>query len=254
MGISTETEELIEYYNQRISLDLNQISQLNTVEEGYTVRTGIGSTEQIKIWGPSELISLYDIPTEKIDNKIIEINSEIESRQEQILTLGQEANSVGCGTTGIGIGTTSLGFTTTTVYKDALYYGSYSYSGSNPFSQTSGILTTTNAGVGTQTYVTPVEIGSYFSPIGTCNDLLNCTPELCAGYATSIANLTSEISTLQSERNGLISKVNTLKTARSEFKLQQYAYNQSKEKLNQKIQSTQAIITFLEDPENTDWL
>lgn len=249
MAISTETENLINFYNQKISLDNAQISQINTVENGYTIKTGIGSTEQIIIWGPNDLISNYDVPIEKLDTRIVEINNEIAELQNDIAVWGETANSVGCGTTGW-----SIGFTTTIVYEDQVRYKGYSYSGQNPFEAIDGILTIVNSGIGTQSYIQQVAIGSYFSPIGTCYNLFTCTTQICAGYATSISNAQSQISTLQSERNGLISKVNILKNGRSGFELQQYAYTRSKERLNQQIQDTQSIITFLTDPANDEWL
>ena len=98
MAISTQTEALIELYNQKNTLDAKQLSQVALVQEGYNIKTGIGVTEQIKIWGVNEVISNYNTPIEKLDNKIIEINSQINTFQSQILSLGRQANSVGCGT------------------------------------------------------------------------------------------------------------------------------------------------------------
>lgn len=250
MGISTQTEDIIRFYNQSISLDLNQITQINSVEVGFAVTTGIGSTQQIRVWGPQELINNYNIPTQKLDKEIVSINNQIKELQQLVLDIGQQANSVGCGTTGW-----SLGFTTITVFQDQSRYRGYTYTEPNPFSGTDGVLTDGNAGIGTEDYISLVAIGSYFSPINVCNiPFLGCTSGECTGYATSIANLNSQISDLQDERNNLIDKVNTLKISRADFELQQYAYEQSKNRLNQKIQKTQNILTFLRDPNNAQWL
>jgi hypothetical protein len=71
MAISTQTEALIELYNQKNSLDSQQLSQVALVQGGYNIKTGIGTTEQIKIWGVNEVIANYDTPIEKLDDKIV---------------------------------------------------------------------------------------------------------------------------------------------------------------------------------------
>jgi|LakMenE01Jun11ns_1017448.scaffolds.fasta_scaffold9957964_7 hypothetical protein len=250
MAISSETEEIIAFYNQRISLDLAQISQIETLEVGIAVTTGIGSTHQIKVFGPNQLIENFDVPIESLDEEVVSINTQIRDLQQLVLDIGEQANSVGCGSTAW-----VAGLTTTIVNQDQARYRGYTYTAPNPFSPTDGTLTVGNAGIGTQDYINQVAIGSYFSPINVCsNPFLGCTSGECAGYATSITNITNQIQILQTERNDLIDKVNTLKASRSEFELQQYAYTQSKNKLNQRIQSTQQILEFLQDPANDEWL
>ena len=149
MAISTQTEALLDLYNQKLSLDTQQLSQINTVQSGYTIMTGIGSTDQIKIWGPTSVIENYNLPIQKLDNKIIEINDQIVNLQNQILTVGQAANAVGCGTTGIFF-FTPLGFSTVTVYEDQLKYRGYTFTSPNPFAPIGGNLITSNSGLGTQ--------------------------------------------------------------------------------------------------------
>lgn len=245
MAISTQTEALIDLYTQKISLDKQQISQINVVQTGYTIQTGVGSTEQIKVWGPNEIIENYNIPIQKLDKKVLDLNFQISNLQSSVLSVGQEANSVGCGTTGI-FPETPVGYSTVTVYQDQVNYRGYSYSGSNPYSTISGSLTIPNSGLGTESYVSQVAIGSYFGPISSGGT--------CAGYATSIANLNSQISNLQSQRNDLLTKVNFLKTGRSQFELQKYAYERSVEKLNASIGISSSVINFLQDPSNAEWL
>lgn len=246
MAISTETEVLLDFYNQKIILDIKQISQIGVVESGYTIKTGIGTTEQIRVYGPQELIDNYNVPIKKIDNKILEYNNEIRSLQDQVLSLGQAANAVGCGTTGV---------TAVTVYRDNLNYTGYGFSAPNPFSSLSGTILTSTLGFGTMTETVPIGIGSYYGNVGTCYaGLLGCNSGTCTGYATSITNLNTQITNLKALRDPLIVKVNELKAGRIDFQLQQYAYTQSKTKLNQQIQRTQSIISFLQDPANDEWL
>lgn len=242
MAISTETEALLDFYNQKIILDTKQISQVQVVETGYTVKTGIGITEQIRVYSPQELINNYNVPIKKIDNKVLEYNNQIRSLQNQVLSLGQEANAVGCGTTSV---------TAVTVYRDDLNYTGYGFSAPNPFTSMNGTIQTSTLGFGTITEAVPIGIGSYYGNVGTCYD-----PPCgnCAGYATSISNLNTQITNLKALRDPLIVKVNELKAGRIDFQLQQYAYTQSKTKLNQQIQRTQSIISFLQDPANDEWL
>lgn len=249
MAISTETESLIQLYTQKIELDNKQLSQINLVQSGYDIVTGIGSTDQIRIWGPTEVINTYNSPIKNIDTKIVQINDEIKVLQNQVLTLGQAGNNVGCGTTAW-----APGFTTVTVYEDVLKYEGYSFTGSNPFNKIQGNLTTANLGIGTYGYISPVSIGTYYGPIDVCNDILTCTTQLCTSYGSSITSLNSTISSKQSERNNLLNKVNFLRSGRINSELQNYAYDQSTAKLNQSIGISSSILSFLQDPANAELL
>lgn len=252
MAISTETQNLINLYTQKIQLDVNQLSQINVVQTGYSITTGIGSTDVIKIWGSSEVIASYNASIEKIDSKIIEINDQINVLWNQILDIGQTANSVGCGTVGPFV---PPGFSTITVYEDQLKYKGYTFTGVNPFNDIQGNLTSSNLGIGTFNYVTQVAIGSYYGPVDTCNPLVfTCNPTVCVAYAASIVNLNQQIVGLKTERDGIISKGNFLKNARIQPQLQNYAYDKSKEQITQSIGVSTTILGFLQDPANDEWL
>jgi hypothetical protein len=246
MAISTETQALLDLYNQKISLDTQQLTQINTVETGYTITTGIGASEKIKIWGPTEVIENYNPPIQKLDTKIIEINDQINVLQQSILSVGQAANAVGCGTTGWFVGFTPIGFSTVTVLKDQLNYRGYTFTAPNPFSATGAGLTTGTIGLGTESYIAQPTLGVYYGPIGVDG--------ICAGYATSITNLTNAIVGLRSERDPLIQKVNFLKTGRSQYELQNYGLKQSKVQVGVAISVSSAIIGFLQNPANAEWL
>lgn len=245
MAISTQTAGLLDLYNQKISLDQKQLEQVTTVQTGYTITTGVGSSDYIKVWGPEEVIENYNVPIEKLDDRILELNTDIANLQSQVLFVGQAANSVGCGSTGYFIGTSFVPNTTTTVNQDNLNYRGYSYTSPNPFSQISGTLSSSNLGIGTQNYITQSSIGFYYNFTGIGS---------CVGYATSITNLNNQIIEIQSTRTDLIDKVNFLKIGRSQYELQNYAYNQSKSQMNTSIAISSSIISFLEDPDNSEWL
>ena len=245
MAISTQTEALLDLYNQKLSLDTQQLSQISTIQAGYTITTGIGASDQIKIWGPTDVIANYTPPIVKLDNRIIEINDQITNLQSQILSVGQAANGVGCGTTGIFL-FSPPGFSTVTVYQDQLRYRGYTFTAPNPFSGIDGTLITSNSGIGTQDYIAQVSIGDYYGPIGTDG--------VCAGYATSITNLTDAINVLRSERDPLIEKSTFLKAGRSQYELQNYGMEQSKVQVNNSITVSNTIVGFLQDPANAEWL
>jgi hypothetical protein len=246
MAISTQTEALLDLYNQKLSLDTQQLSQISTVQTGYTITTGIGATDHIKIWGPTDVIANYNPPIQKLDNKIIQINDQINTLQSEILSVGQAANAVGCGTTGFFNQIFFIGFSTVTVVRDELRYRGYTYTSPNPFAVIDGTLITSNSGIGTQDYISQPTLGVYYGPIGTDG--------VCAGYATSIANLTNQIVGLQSSRNALIEKSTFLKAGRSQYQLQNYGLEQSKSQVNTSIGISNTIIGFFQDPANAEWL
>lgn len=425
MSISQETEELIELYNQKISLDSKQLTQIDYVQSGYAIKTGPEESDKITIYGPSQAIEKYNPPIRKIDEKIAEINSNIQSLQYQILSLGQQANQAGCGSTLVPI----------TVYKDVVRYQGYKFLPPNPFSPINGTLTNVSqgdeeiasatiningtissisidnqgkgyvsapqvtilgptienavaiastgigatvgigttvgivtsitvvnagygytesaivtiqpptnigpgigttataisyvsvgivtgieitnpgwgytftptvtidspglgitatasstidskgyltdisitnvgsnyitspkiivnspantVGFGTYVYVKQVYIGSYFGNIrnSRISLLYLLVPDsVCDPFQDQIDALTAQIEVLRQQRNALLPKSTFLKTARSQFELQEYGYNQSKNQINQAIDNNNTILEFLQDPANEEWL
>ena len=247
MSISTQTAALLDFYNQKISLDQKQLEHVNSVQSGYTVTTGVGSSDSIKVWGPEEIIENYNYPIEKLDSKILELNNQIVSLKNTILTIGQNADAAGCGTTGVSY---------VTVTAPTVRCKVYAFSGSNPFTESTENLSSSNLGVGVENQVVNSGIGSYKGDIGTCY-LVGCGSAFggsCASAASSITFYQALIPPLEEERDELITKVNTLKNGRINHELQNYAYNRSKTQINNSIQSSDGIISFLQDPANEKWL
>lgn len=243
MGISTETQALLTFYNQKKSLSNTQLSQITALQTGYTIQTGIN--DNIKIYAPQENIDNVSIPIEKLDTKILTYNNQIQSLQQQILVIKQQASSVGCGTI----------FPLETVYQDRLGYVGYGFTSPNPYSSISGTIISSNAGIGTYTFTENESIGSSNSNLTVCyNPLAGCTSGECADYVASITNLESQVVQIRTLRDPLIEKVNVLKNSRVEFELQKYAYNTSSNKLNEQNQEINNIITFLQDPANEEFL
>lgn len=247
MSISTQTAALLDFYNQKISLDKKQLDQITSVQTGYTITTGVGSSDYIKVWGPSDVIENYREPIEKIDNRILEINNQIANLRSQILTIGQNASAAGCGTTGSSV----------TVVSPTISCKVYSFSGTNPFSETTQTLSSSNLGVGVTNSIANVSIGTYPANIGTCSTITGCTGApggSCVAAAASITYFENQIPALETQRNDLITKVNFLKNERVQYELQNYAYNQSKAQINSSIGISSSVIDFLKDPNNAEWL
>jgi hypothetical protein len=259
MAISTSTESLILLYEQKIESDTEQIAQVVYTENGFT--TELPGGESFKLYGVQETLDYFDAPIEKIDTRIVELNTQIVGLQNTILSVGQDANTCGCGG---AVGFTTLGVpffigvNTTTVYADTLTYRGYSYTSPNPFSATNGTLSSGTVGVGTEDLTGQSSLGVYYGNVGVARTTLpvpSCpTVTSCTGYATSITNLTNQITPLQTERNDLIVKVNYLKKERSRFQIRKYGFDRQKEELNAEIATSNAIISFFQDPANEEWL
>lgn len=246
MAISTQTEALLELYNQKLSSDTTQLQQINYVQSGYTIQTGIGETEYIKVWGPQEVIENYNYPIEKLDNRILELNNQITNLKNSILTIGQQASNAGCGTTSSYV----------SVAASTISCKVYAFSGNNPFAESTQTLSSSNLGVGVQNSIVVVGLGSYYSGINSCY-AVGCSSApggSCVAAAASITYFQNQISPLLAERDDLMIKVNFLKNARVDYELQNYAYNKSTAQINTSIGISSSIITFLEDPNNAEWL
>ena len=245
MAISTQTEALLDLYNQKLTLDQQQLEQINIVQNGYTIQTGIGSTEQVKIWGPEEIIENYTAPIKKLDNRILELNNQITDLKNNILSIGQSASTAGCGTTASYV----------SVAASTISCKVYAFSGGNPFSETTETLSSTNLGVGVTNSVVIVGLGSYSGDVGTCYTTCTGAPGgSCTAAAASITYYENQIPSLLEERDDLMIKVNFLKNARVDYELQNYAYNRSKVQINNSIGISSSIISFLENPDNEEWL
>jgi len=210
-------------------------------DDGYETRTGIGTTEKVKIWSVKEILESMSDIIEPLDSQIVSVNNDIKGLQTLVLSTAQQAIAVGCGT-----GTYVPGFTTVTVYHDVVKYEGYDYSGQNPFNADNGQINNNNVGLGTYNYVTQVAIGTYYGPINLCNpEAFSCNSTNCQNFSNTIDNLNIEINSLRSDRNAIISDVNVLKEERIKYELQDYAYRRSRQNLNQSIASSKSIINFL---------
>lgn len=238
MAGGKQTRDLIAAYKRSINQDLEQIKQLKQTKEGIIIKSDPNNPDSdnvVVIEGIQTMINRFDPATKGLDTRILQINNEIRSIQDQILTLGQSANAVGCGTTGNGV---------VQVSGDTVIAYDWSFTLPNPFSVSTATLTTNNLGLGTYLGVSTVSIGTYFGISGLAS---------CTGYASSISTLEGSLSTYRSERNNLIVQVNAMKAARSTFKLQKFGYDSAETKLNEQISQKSTIIVALEDQNNQQY-
>jgi len=195
------------------------------------VLTGTQSAADTAIGFASEAIpeiqTEIDLMTEycvNADKKILPIITEIKNLQNQIIVLSNQAFAVGCGTT---TGATTLNEDIVT--NNTQNVNDKNYTGTDPFGgQSTPEISSSNIGVGTLTVYSAnggSGIGTLYSGIGSCYSpgIGSCLVDGdCAGYATSIANLNSQITTLRNQLPPLISDTNVLKEERKQSEIQRY--------------------------------
>lgn len=261
MGISTNTEALIAFQEKKIRNDIKQKDQVAETEQGFSFELG-GDFGTFTFEANTEVLGWYDEPIKKLDKRIYDLNVQIVNLQNQILAVGQAANDCGCGgATGFSTetGPYFIGINTITVYADTATYRGWTYGFPTPFTQISGNLTASNSGIGTENLVGQVSIGVYYGNIGVARTYIDLFPicpgvTSCTQYPPQITALQNQITPLQAERNDLISKVNFLKKERGTYEIREYGYNSQKSLLNQQIDQSQSLISFLKDPANENWL
>lgn len=227
MAISTHTQSLIDLYEKKVEDDQKQLIQINQVIAGFEVNTG---TEIVKINGVTETLTNFNVPISGLDNEIVGINSSIYVLYQDIVGIGTQANFDGCPASPAGI---------STVYADVVSYRTYNFTFPNVFGTSTGTITTANLGIGTETFISQVAIGTYFefdSNIGVC------------GIASAAINAKlSQINTLASQRSSYVTNVTSLKSARVKYQLEQLGYNQSLVQINSQIANSNAVLNILKD-------
>lgn len=229
MAISTQTQALIDLYNQKVEQYNKQLEQINVVIAGYNINKG-GNYEPIKIYGVTENLANFNVPIQGLDNQIVGINSAIYFLYQDIVGIGTQANFDGCP---VDISTAGI----TTVFIDAINYRSYNFTFPNVFGTSTGSITTGNLGIGTQTFISQVAIGTYYQ--------FDSNTGVCGIASAAINTKIAQINTLASTRNSYISNVNVLKAARVKYQLEQLGYNQSIIQINSQITESNNVLNIL---------
>ena len=131
MASGPKTEYLITSYKKSIDQDTKQKQQLDQVLSGIEIKTSDDADPEYVIEGLNDQIARFDPATKGLDSRILDLNNQIQSIQNQILFLGQQANLVGCGTTSAPI---------VTVQRDDVVLHSWGFTSPNPFVHTTQAL------------------------------------------------------------------------------------------------------------------
>jgi len=234
MASGPNTKYLISSYKKSITQDNKQKEQLDQVIAGIEIRTADDEDPEYVIEGINNQINRFDPATKGLDRRILEVNNQIKTLQNQILVLGQQANVIGCGTTSSGV---------VNVVEDRVILHSWSFTSPNPFSKSTQELVSNTVGVGTYDVVTQVSIGTY---LGFATPIVGD----CVGYSNSITTLNNSLTTYRAERDTVIVQINVIKESRASYELQRYGYQTAKSQLDAQIQKKNTLISALENPNN----
>jgi hypothetical protein len=222
------SEKLVKKLNDRISSN----------------KTAVGFIEA-EIPKYEETIGEFTEITIPIENKIISVTSEINSLQEQIVSIATSAFNVGCGTT----------TGATTVYPDTVKthsenVNSSSYDGLDPFGgQTSSLLSSSNVGFGTflvftQNDSSQTGLGTLYGVIESCFRL-PCTGSVCIDYNDEIVSLQNQIVTLRGQLPSNITNVNAVKTERRYSEIERYGQKRGVAALKQRNSEMESAINTI---------
>ena len=192
-----------------------------------------------------ETIGEFTEITIPIENKIISVTSEINSLQEQIVSVATSAFNVGCGTT---TGATTVYPDTVKNYSENLSSGSYD--GLDPFGgQTSSLLSSSNVGVGTFLVFTENDssqagLGTLYGTIESCFRL-PCTGSVCIDYNNEIVSLQNQITTLRGQLPSEIAKVNIVRNEKKNFEVERYGQKRGVAALKERNSEMESAINTI---------
>lgn len=197
-----------------------------------------------------------------LDQRILDLNNQINFKKSQIVSLVSSAVGLGCS---VGLTTTSsaalivngvqIGFGST-VYQDQaknkIYSGLTDYSARNPFTTDStvtlsasnigdgyGSVTSNNDGSNVGIYRTVFTIG-HPAPVSTT----------CVGYANSINSIAAELTSLRSQRDSYLSNVNTVKDGKLGEEIILWGEKSADERINSlKTETTSLMNSISSVPE-----
>jgi hypothetical protein len=233
MAVGPKTNALIDAYKLDIKNKRENREQIEETLKGYKVTDEDGNT-LAEIQDLNVAISNFDPAVKGLDTEVLRINNLINDQQNLIFDIYTEASSVGCTTYTIQ----SVG-----LIRDDVRGYAWSFSGDNPFVESNTLITSSNVGYGTYTGITTSGLGTFHG--------LDSTE--CPGYATSISNAESTITSLRSDRNSLLSPLNQIKKDRATFELQRYGYNNAIAQIDEGIQESESAIAVLLNSENSQY-
>ena len=226
MAIGPQTNALIDSYKLKIKQKRDNKTQIAETKKGYNIVDSEGGTIA-RIEDLDVVINTFSPAVNGLDTEVLRINGLINDQQTLVFNLYTGATQVGCTTHTIAM--------VDTLRDDVRGY-KWSFSGENPFAESNALITSANVGYGTYTGITQVSLGTFFG--------LDTTE--CPGYAASITAAETVITTLRSQRTGVITPVQDLKEARAEYQLQKYGYDEATSQIDKEILEAESVITALE--------
>ena len=237
MAIGPQTNALIDSYKLKVEQKRKNRTEIEEVKQGYDIKDSEGGTIA-RIENLDVVINNFTPAINGLDTEVLRINGLINTQQTIIFNLYTGATEVGCTTHTIAMVDT---------LEDNVRGYNWSFSGDNPFVESNTLITSSNIGFGTYTGITQVSLGT-FHGLDTSADAA------CPGYATSITAAENTITTLRTQRDGVLESVQDLKEARAEYQLQKYGYDNAIERLDTEISEAETIITALEGSDSQYFL
>lgn len=262
------TAGIVSYPNKISKKSVTQDSSGKWSEQYVEQTSPVKNPQQQKQSERNELdakINSFQQTSSILDNKIIEINSQINIKKSQIVSLVATAIGAGCSfisTTGssgaqnvggvaIGVGRTSYNDTATvSIYSDLS-----NYTTDNPFGTDSTVtLTGSNAGTGYASVTIDnggSSVGSYSSiPTSTTPHSSMIPPPsvsaaTCAGYGSSIISIASELTALRATRDSYLSDLNSLKEKTRDQELARWGLKRSDQAIEDQKTSNSSLINLI---------
>ena len=236
MASGPETEKLIAAFQRKASKASSDKKDVEKSEEGLEIKNE--KDELIaKIENLDEIINAFDPSTKGLDSRVLTLNSPVSDAQVELYNLWVGAEQVGC--------STYVDDTTPVIdiFRDQVTLFDYdytnpTYTGDDPFNESSTAMTTSNVGFATFTGITTVSIGTFFALTGSC-----------PSYASSITAKENEITSLRATRDTVRVPINEIKDGRSEYQLQRFGFQKTKSQLDEDLASANLIISTLQNPD-----
>ena len=238
MASGPETEKLIVTFQEKAKKAAKDKTEVAKTQEGFEIKD---SEDNIlaKIENLEDVINRFNPITQGLDDRILTLNTPVSDAQTELFNLYTGAVQVGCSTY-VSDATAVIDVRRDIVTLFDYDYTDSSYVGEDPFNESNFAMTTSNVGLATHTAITTVSIGTFFA-------LGSGAP--CTSYASSITAKNNEITAAQATRDAVITPINELKAARSEYQLQRYGYRKTQVELDSDIASANLIVQTLQDPD-----
>lgn len=236
MASGPETEKLIAAFQRKASKASSDKKDVEKSEEGLEIKNE--KDELIaKIENLDEIINAFDPSTKGLDSRVLTLNSPVSNAQTELFNLWVGAQNVGCSSY-IDDNTPVVDIFRDQVTLFDYDYTNPTYTGDDPFNESSTAMTTSNVGLATFTGITTVSIGTFFALTGSC-----------PSYASSITAKENEITSLRATRDTVRVPINEIKDGRSEYQLQRFGFQKTKSQLDEDLASANLVISTLQNPD-----